>query len=60
MKEINDIKISYANSSVRLGRYTSKEKAIKVLDMIQESCIDCHIDFQMHKMKKCKTNYKMR
>ena len=40
-------KISYANSSVRLGHYTSKEKAIKVLDMIQESCIDCHIDFQM-------------
>ncbi len=41
------IKILDANSSVRLGRYTSKEKAIKVLDMIQESCIDCHIDFQM-------------
>lgn len=44
---VNDIKISYANSSVRLGHYTSKEKAIKVLDMIQESCINCHIDFQM-------------
>lgn len=44
---INDIEISYANSSVRLGHYTSKEKAIKVLDMIQESCINCHIDFQM-------------
>lgn len=44
---VNDIKILYANSSVRLGYYTSKEKAIKVLDMIQESCIDCHIDFQM-------------
>ena len=44
---VNDIKISYANSSVRLGHYTSKEKAIKVLDMIQESCIKCHIDFQM-------------
>lgn len=25
----NDIKISYANSSVRLGHYASKEKAIK-------------------------------
>ena len=43
---VNDIKTSYA-SSVRLRHYTNKEKAIKVLDMIQESCIDCHIDFQM-------------
>ena len=24
---VNDIKISYANSSVRLGQYTSKEKS---------------------------------
>ena len=60
---VNDIKTSYAssrytnkkiaikvldaNSSVRLGHYISKEKAIKVLNMIQESCINCHIDFQM-------------
>lgn len=43
---VNDIKTSYA-SSVRLRHYTNKEKAIKVLDMIQESCINCHIDFQM-------------
>ena len=43
---VNDIKTSYANS-VRLRCYTNKEKAIKVLDMIQESCINCHIDFQM-------------
>lgn len=43
---VNDIKTSYANS-VRLRCYTNKEIAIKVLDMIQESCIDCHIDFQM-------------
>lgn len=41
------IKVLDANSSVRLGHYTNKEKAIKVLDMIQESCINCHIDFQM-------------
>lgn len=41
------IKVLDGNSSVRLGHYTSKEKAIKVLDMIQESCINCHIDFQM-------------
>lgn len=43
---VNDIKTSYV-SSVRLRHYTNKEKAIKVLDMIQESCINCHIDFQM-------------
>lgn len=31
----------------RLGKYFSKEKAMKVLDMIQEDCINGHIDFQM-------------
>nr|DAI80354.1 MAG TPA: hypothetical protein [Caudoviricetes sp.] len=31
----------------RLGKYFSKEKAMKVLDMIQEACINGHIDFQM-------------
>ena len=33
----NAIGIMYANSNVLLGKYTSKEKAIKVLDMIQET-----------------------
>ncbi len=33
----NAIGITYANSNVLLGKYTSKEKAIKVLDMIQET-----------------------
>lgn len=32
---MNAIGITYANSNVLLGKYTSKEKAIKVLDMIQ-------------------------
>jgi hypothetical protein len=31
----------------RFGKYFSKEKAMKVLDMIQEACINGHIDFQM-------------
>ena len=31
---VNDIKISYANSSVRLGHYTSKEKAINMMNSI--------------------------
>ena len=30
-----------------LGHYSTKEKAMKVLDMIQEACINGHIDFQM-------------
>ena len=33
----NAIGIMYANSSVLLGKYTSKENAMKVLDMIQET-----------------------
>lgn len=33
----NVIGITYANSNVLLGKYTSKEKVIKVLDMIQET-----------------------
>lgn len=33
----NAIGITYANSNVLLGKYTSKEKAIKVLDIIQET-----------------------
>lgn len=31
----------------RLGKYFSKEKAMKVLDMIQEAYVNGHIDFQM-------------
>lgn len=33
----NAIGITYANSNVLLGKYTSKEKVIKVLDMIKET-----------------------
>ena len=43
----NAIGIMYANSNVLLGKYTSKEKAMKVLDMVQESYINGHIDYQM-------------
>lgn len=43
----NAIGITYANSNVLLGKYTSKEKAMKVLDMVQESYINGHIDYQM-------------
>lgn len=45
----NAIGITYANSNVLLGKYTSKENAMKVLDMVQESYINGHIDYQMPK-----------
>lgn len=32
----NAIGITYANSNVLLGKYTSKEKAMKILDIIQK------------------------
>lgn len=30
-----------------LGKYSTKEKAIKVLDMLQKAYINGHIDYQM-------------
>lgn len=33
----NTIGITYANSNVLLGKYTSKEKALKVLDLIGQA-----------------------
>ena len=33
----NAIGITYANSNVLLGKYTSKEKALKVLDLIGQA-----------------------
>lgn len=45
----NAIGITYANSNVLLGKYASKENAMKVLDMVQESYINGHIDYQMPK-----------
>ena len=32
---------------MRLGYYSTKAKAMKVLDMIQESYVNGHIDYQM-------------
>ena len=37
----------YWKDSYVLGTYSSKEKAIKVLDMIQEAYVNGHIDYQM-------------
>lgn len=33
--------------SYLLGEYSTKKKAIKVLDMIQEAYVNGHIDYQM-------------
>lgn len=33
--------------SCLLGEYSTKAKAMKVLDMIQEACVNGHIDYQM-------------
>ena len=33
--------------SYLLGEYSNKEKAMKVLDMIQEAYVNGHIDYQM-------------
>lgn len=33
--------------SFLLGEYSTKAKAMKVLDMIQEACVNGHIDYQM-------------
>lgn len=32
---------------ISLGHYSTKEKAMKVLDMIQEAYINGHVDYQM-------------
>lgn len=37
----------YWKDSYALGTYSSKEKAIKVLDLIMEAYINGHIDYQM-------------
>ena len=39
---------SYATGcTYLLGEYSTKEKAMKVLDMIQEAYVNGHIDYQM-------------
>lgn len=38
---------SYSCDDYIIGHYSSKEKAMKVLDMIQEVYVNGHIDYQM-------------
>lgn len=42
------ISIVYSeNACGLLGKYSSEEKALKVLDMIQEAYVNGHIDYRM-------------
>lgn len=38
---------SYSCKDYIIGHYSSKEKAMKVLDMIQEAYVNGHIDYQI-------------
>nr|DAX01276.1 MAG TPA: hypothetical protein [Bacteriophage sp.] len=42
-KDSEDIYVEDGTGSLMVGRYSTKEKAIKVLDMIQEACADTEL-----------------
>lgn len=42
-KDSEDIYVEDGTGSLMVGRYSTKEKAIKVLDMIQEACADIEL-----------------
>jgi hypothetical protein len=46
-KDSEDIYVEDGTGSLMVGRYSTKEKAIKVFDMIQEAYVNGHIDYQM-------------
>lgn len=46
-KDSEDIYVEDGTGSLMVGRYSTKEKAMKVLDMIQEAYVNGHIDYQM-------------
>lgn len=39
--------VIYVNNLYPVGEYSTAEKALKVLDMIQEAYVNGHIDYQM-------------
>lgn len=39
--------VIYVNNLYPAGEYSTAEKALKVLDMIQEAYVNGHIDYQM-------------
>ena len=46
-KDSEDIYVEDGTGSLMVGRYSTKVKALKVLDMIQEAYVNGHIDYQM-------------
>jgi hypothetical protein len=46
-KDSEDIYVEDGTGSLMVGRYSAKEKAMKVLDMIQEAYVNGHIDYQI-------------
>lgn len=46
-KDSEDIYVEDGTGSLMVGRYSTKAKAMKVLDMIQEAYINGHADYQM-------------
>ena len=46
-KDSEDIYVEDGTGSLMVGRYSTKAKAMKVLDMIQEAYVNGHIDYQI-------------
>lgn len=46
-KHSEDIYVEDGTGSLMVGRYSTRAKAMKVLDMMQESYVNGHIDYQI-------------
>ena len=46
-KHSEDIYVEDGTGSLMVGRYSTKAKAMKVLDMMQEAYVNGHIDYQI-------------
>ena len=46
-KHSEDIYVEDGTCSLMVGRYSTKAKAMKVLDMMQEAYVNGHIDYQI-------------
>lgn len=46
-KDSEDVYVEDGTGSLMIGRYSTKAKAMKVLDMIQKAYVNGHIDYQM-------------
>lgn len=46
-KDSEDIYVEDGTGSLMAGKYSTKAKVMKVLDMIQEAYVNGHIDYQI-------------